>query len=83
MGCNLRDLAKSESNDLSDLSGERIAVDVFLSAYQFITATGQDGRPLSDSNSRPVASLMGFLDRATILIASGIDPVTFLMETPI
>ena len=76
MGCNLRDLAKAESIDLSDLSGERIAVDVFLSAYQFITAmTGQDGRPLSDSNSRPVAHLMGFLDRATILIASGIDPV--------
>ncbi|MEC7436953.1 MAG: flap structure-specific endonuclease, partial [Candidatus Thermoplasmatota archaeon] len=76
MGCNLRDLAKSEPIDLSDLSGERIAVDVFLSAYQFITAmTGQDGRPLSDSNSRPVAHLMGFLDRATILIASGIDPV--------
>ena len=76
MGCNLRDLAKAESINLSDLSGERIAVDVFLSAYQFITAmTGQDGRPLSDSNSRPVAHLMGFLDRATILIASGIEPV--------
>ena len=76
MGCNLRDLAKAESIDLSDLSGERIAVDVFLSAYQFITAmTGDDGRPLSDSKSRPVAHLMGFLDRATILIASGIEPV--------
>ena len=73
MGCNLRDLAKAESIDLSDLAGEKIAVDVFLSAYQFITAmTGEDGRPLSDSKSRPVAHLMGFLDRATILIASGI-----------
>ena len=76
MGCNLRDLAKAESIDLSDLAGEKIAVDVFLSAYQFITAmTGADGRPLSDSKSRPVAHLMGFLDRATILIASGIEPV--------
>ena len=76
MGCNLRDLAKAESIDLSDLAGEKIAVDVFLSAYQFITAmTGEDGRPLSDSKSRPVAHLMGFLDRATILIASGIEPV--------
>ena len=47
MGCNLRDLAKAESIDLSDLSGERIAVDVFLSAYQFITAmTGDDGQTL-------------------------------------
>ena len=76
MGCNLRDLAKAESIDLSDLAGEKIGVDVFLSAYQFITAmTGEDGRPLSDSKSRPVAHLMGFLDRATILIASGIEPV--------
>lgn len=76
MGCNLRDLAKAETIDLSDLAGEKIAVDVFLSAYQFITAmTGEDGRPLSDSQSRPVAHLMGFLDRATILISSGIDPV--------
>ena len=76
MGCNLRDLANAESIDLSDLAGEKIGVDVFLSAYQFITAmTGEDGRPLSDSKSRPVAHLMGFLDRATILIASGIEPV--------
>ena len=37
--------------------------------------TGDYGLPLSDSKSRPVAHLMGFLDRATILIASGIEPV--------
>ena len=36
--------------------------------------TGEDGRPLS-RDGKPVAHIMGFLDRATTLIASGIDPV--------
>ena len=75
MGCNLRDLAPSQPIDLSELKGEKVAVDVFLNAYQFITSlTGQDGKPLS-YNGKPVAHLMGFLDRATIMIEEGIDPV--------
>ena len=68
MGCNLRDLAPSQPIDLSELKGEKVAVDVFLNAYQFITSlTGQDGKPLS-YNGKPVAHLMGFLDRATICL---------------
>ena len=60
---------------MKDLSGQRIAVDVFLNAYQFITSmTGEDGKPLS-FNGKPVAHLMGFLDRTTVLISEGIDPV--------
>ena len=75
MGCNLKDLVRPESINLNDLEGERVAIDVFLSAYQFITAmTGEDGRPLS-RDGKPVAHIMGFLDRATTLIAAGIDPV--------
>ena len=62
MGCNLRDLAVIEPLEMSELSGQRVAVDVFLNAYQFITSlTGQDGKPLS-YNGKPVAHLMGFLD---------------------
>ena len=68
MGCNLRDLAPSQSIDFSELKGQKVAVDVFLNAYQFITSlTGKDGKPLS-YNDKPVAHLMGFLDRATIMI---------------
>ena len=53
MGCNLRDLAPSQPIDLSELKGEKVAVDVFLNAYQFITSlTGQDGKPLS-YNGKP------------------------------
>ena len=75
MGCNLRDLAQAHPIEIGDLSGERVAIDVFLNAYQFITSlTAQDGKPLS-YNGKPVAHLMGFLDRATVMIESGIDPV--------
>jgi flap endonuclease-1 len=75
MGCNLRDLVSPEPIELSDLSGQRVAIDVFLNSYQFITSmTGRDGKPLS-FDGKPVAHLMGFLDRATVMISEGIDPV--------
>jgi flap endonuclease-1 len=80
MGCNLRDLASPVSIELKDLAGERIAVDAFLTAYQFITSLrargeGKDGTYLRDSKGRPVSHLMGFLDRSTALVEAGIDPV--------
>ena len=36
--------------------------------------TGDDGKPLS-FGGKPVAHLMGFLDRASVMISEGIDPV--------
>jgi flap endonuclease-1 len=80
MGCNLKDLARPESIELSDLAGQRVAVDAFLVAYQFITSLrargeGQDGTFLRDPSGRPISHLMGFLDRATIMVGAGIDPV--------
>lgn len=75
MGCNLRDLVRAHPLDLSELRGKRIAIDVFLNAYQFITSlTGPDGRPLS-YDGRVTAHLYGFLDRASSLVAQGIDPI--------
>ena len=82
MGCNLRDLVVPHPIDLSDLRGERVAVDVFLNAYQFLTSlTGPDGRPLSH-DGRVTAHLYGFLDRASSLIAHGIDPVFIFDGSP-
>ena len=80
MGCNLRDLASPTAIEMRDLAGERIAVDAFLTAYQFITSLrargdGKDGTYLRDSSGRPVSHLMGFLDRSSALIEAGIDPV--------
>ena len=80
MGCNLKDLASPNPIQLADLAGERIAVDAFLTAYQFITSLrargeGKDGTYLRDSSGRPVSHLMGFLDRSAAMIEAGIDPV--------
>ena len=80
MGCNLRDLASPVPIQMNDLAGERVAVDAFLTAYQFITSLrargeGKDGTYLRDSSGRPVSHLMGFLDRSAALIEAGIDPV--------
>ena len=80
MGCNLRDLASPVAIEMKDLAGERIAVDAFLTAYQFITSLrargeGKDGTYLRDSQGRPVSHLMGFLDRSAALVGAGIDPV--------
>jgi|TARA_B110001454_G_scaffold214520_1_gene234420 flap endonuclease-1 len=68
-------LATAHPLDLGEFSGQRVAVDVFLNAYQFITSlTGADGKPLS-YEGQPVAHLMGFLDRATWMLENGIEPV--------
>ena len=47
MGCNLRDLAQPETLELSSLSGQKIGVDAFLTAFQFLT-TIRDRSPEGD-----------------------------------
>ena len=53
MGCNLRDLTTPEDINLAELSGKRVGIDAFLTAFQFLTTirdrspTG-DGGPLRD-----------------------------------
>ena len=80
MGCNLRDLAQPETLELSSLSGQKIGVDAFLTAFQFLTTIRDrspegDGGPLKSSNGKVVSHLMGFLNRTTTLLAAGIKPV--------
>ena len=80
MGCNLRDLAQPETLELSALAGQRIGVDAFLTAFQFLTTIRDrspegDGGPLKASNGKVVSHLMGFLNRTTTLLAAGIKPV--------
>lgn len=80
MGCNLRDLATPEEINLAELSGKRVGIDAFLTAFQFLTTirdrspTG-DGGPLRDSKGRVVAHLMGILNRTTSMLSMGIQPV--------
>jgi flap endonuclease-1 len=80
MGCNLRDLAQPETLELNSLSGQRVGVDAFLTAFQFLTTIRDrspegDGGPLKSSNGKVVSHLMGFLNRTTTLLAAGIKPV--------
>ena len=87
MGCNLRDLANAENLDLESLSGQKIGIDAFLTAFQFLTTIRDrspqgDGGPLKSSNGKVVSHLMGFLNRTTSLLAIGIKPVFIFDGTP-
>lgn len=80
MGCNLRDLATPENIDLATLSGKRVGIDAFLTAFQFLTTMRDrspqgDGGPLRAENGKVVSHLMGFLNRTTTLLKLGIKPV--------
>ena len=80
MGCNLRDLASPENIELVSLSGQKIGVDAFLTAFQFLTTIRDrspegDGGPLKAQNGKVVSHLMGFLNRTTTLLSKGIKPV--------
>ena len=87
MGCNLRDLTSPETIDLNSLSGKRVGVDAFLTAFQFLTTMRDrspqgDGGPLRAENGKVVSHLMGFLNRTTTLLAAGIKPVFVFDGTP-
>ena len=74
MGCNLRDLASPENIELDSLSGKRVGVDAFLTAFQFLTTIRDrspqgDGGPLKAQNGKVVSHLMGFLNRTTTLLS--------------
>ena len=80
MGCNLRDLADAENTTMEAMRGKRVGIDSFLLAFQFLTTirdrspTG-DGGPLRADNGKVVAHLMGFLARASTMLAKGVKPV--------
>ena len=80
MGCNLRDLVNPQQTSLAALSGKKVGIDAFLTAFQFLTTmrdrspTG-DGGALRTSDGRVVAHLMGFLHRTSVLLSHGIHPV--------
>ena len=80
MGCNLKDLATAENIDLASLSGQRVGIDAFLTAFQFLTTMRDrspqgDGGPLKADNGKVVSHLMGFLNRTATLLNLGIRPV--------
>ena len=80
MGCNLKDIAPAQQTTLKALTGQRVGIDAFLTAFQFLTTMRDrspqgDGMPLRDNDGNPVSHLMGFLHRTTTLLSMGIKPV--------
>ncbi|MEZ7994693.1 MAG: hypothetical protein QMC52_06020 [Candidatus Poseidoniaceae archaeon] len=80
MGCNLKDIAPKEAIELASLSGKRVGIDAFLTAFQFLTTMRDlspqgDGGPLRSKDGKVVAHLMGFLNRTCTLLSHGIKPV--------
>ena len=65
---------------MASMAGKRVGIDSFLLAFQFLTTirdrspTG-DGGPLRADNGKVVAHLMGFLARASTMLAKGVKPV--------
>ena len=88
MGCNLKDLATPTRVRLTDLAGQRVGIDAFLTAFQFLTTMRDrspegDGMPLRAKDGRYVSHLMGFLQRTCTLLEAGIVPVyAFDGESP-
>ena len=80
MGCNLKDLSNPEDITMEELAGQRVGIDAFLLAFQFLTtirdlsATG-DGMPLRNRHGKTISHLMGFLSRASALVGKGVNPV--------
>ena len=68
MGVNLRQIVSPETISLEKLKGKKIAVDAYLTLYQFLTTMP----PLSDSKGRLTNYLSGLFYRSTNLMASGI-----------
>ena len=68
MGVNLKSLVRTKQLTLEDLKGKKLAVDAYLTLYQFLTTMPQ----LSDSKGRLTNYLSGLFYRSTNLMASGI-----------
>jgi flap endonuclease-1 len=75
MGVNLKDLIKTQTIDLKDLSGKKIGIDAYNWAYQFLSIIRlQTGEPLTDSKGRITSHLTGIFNRTINLMKENIFP---------
>lgn len=76
MGVEIGDLFEKKEVELSELSGNIIAIDAYNALYQFLSIIRQrDGTPLLDSHGGVTSHLSGFLYRTTNLVEVGIKPI--------
>jgi len=76
MGVNISKIIPKKEIELSDLKGKTIAIDAYVTLYQFLTTIRQpDGTPLKDSNGNVTSHLSGLFYRNINLLQAGIKPV--------
>ncbi len=76
MGVNISKIIPRKEIELSDLKGKTIAIDAYVTLYQFLTTIRQpNGTPLQDSNGNITSHLSGLFYRNINLLQEGIRPV--------
>jgi flap endonuclease-1 len=76
MGVQISEIIPRKEINLSDLKGKTIAIDAYITLYQFLTTIRQpDGTPLMDKNGEITSHLSGFFYRNINLLLEGIKPV--------
>jgi len=76
MGINISKIIPKKEIEISDLKGKTIAIDAYVTLYQFLTTIRQpDGTPLKDSSGNITSHLSGLFYRNINLLQEGIKPV--------
>lgn len=76
MGVQISQIIPKKEIELSDLKGKTIAIDAYVTLYQFLTTIRQpDGTPLKDSQGNTTSHLSGLFYRNINLLQEGIKPV--------
>ncbi len=76
MGVQISQIIPKKEIELSSLKGKIIAIDAYITLYQFLTTIRQpDGTPLQDKSGRITSHLSGLFYRNINLLQEGIKPV--------
>ncbi|MBU3923598.1 MAG: flap endonuclease-1 [Nanoarchaeota archaeon] len=76
MGVQISEIIPRKEIEFSDLKGKAIAIDAYVTLYQFLTTIRQlDGTPLQDSQGNITSHLSGLFYRNINLLQEGIKPV--------
>jgi flap endonuclease-1 len=76
MGVQISEIIPKKEIEFSELKGKTIAIDAYVTLYQFLTTIRQpDGTPLKDKNGNITSHLSGLFYRNINLLQDGIKPV--------
>jgi len=76
MGVQISEIIPKKEIEISSLKGKIIAIDAYVTLYQFLTTIRQpDGTPLMDQKGQMTSHLSGLFYRNVNLLQEGIKPV--------